>query len=92
MTFVRADAASFYRRSFASVDFAPPQSVRGFAVPMMLLGARISDIRERIETRFPFFKSQHWEQKMMFAPEAELSYPPVNILPSARYANPQLFA
>ncbi len=92
MSFVRADAASFYRRSFGSVDMEPPQAVRGFTVPMMLLGARIADIRERLETRLPFFKSQHWEQKMMFAPESELNYPPVNILPSARYANPQLFA
>jgi hypothetical protein len=91
MTFVRADAASFYRRSFGAVDMEPPQSVRGFAVPMMLLGARIDDIRSRLETRLPFFKSQLWEQKMMFAPSDELNYPPVNILPSARYANPQLF-
>ncbi len=91
LTFVRSDAASFYRRSFGSVDLEPPQSVRGFTVPMMLLGAKIADIRERIETRFPFFRSQQWEQKMMFAPESELNYPPVNILPSARYANAHLF-
>ncbi len=91
MTFVRSDAASFYRRSFGSVDMEPPQTVHGFTVPMMLLGARIDDIRARLETRLPFFKSQYWEQKMMFAPSEELNYPPVNILPSARYANPQLF-
>jgi hypothetical protein len=91
MTFVRSDAASFYRRSFGSVDMEPPQQVRGFTVPMMLLGARIDDIRARLETRMPFFKSQSWEQKMMFVPREQLNYPPVNILPSARYANPHLF-
>ncbi len=92
MTVVTADTASFYRRSFGSVDMEPPQAVRGFTVPLTLLGARIDDIRARLETRLPFFKSQHWEQKMMFAPRDQLNYPPVNIVPSARYANPHLFA
>lgn len=91
MTCTRSDTASFYKRSFGSQEFAPAKVFPKVVVPIALLGARIADIRERLETRFPFFKSQHWEQKMMFAPEAELSYPPVNILPSARYANPQLF-
>lgn len=91
MTVVQSKTASFYRRSFGSVELEPPQAVRGFTVPLTLLGARIDDIRARLETRLPFFKSQHWEQKMMFAPSEELNYPPVNILPSARYANPQLF-
>ena len=91
MTVVTASTASFYRRSFGSLDMEPPQSVPGFTVPLTLLGARIDHIRATLETRLPFFKSQLWEQKMMFAPSSELNYPPVNILPSARYANPQLF-
>lgn len=87
MTCTRSDTASFYKRSFGSKEFAPAKPFPKVVVPIALLGARIVDIRERLETRFPFFKSQHWEQKMMFAPESELYFPPVNILPSARYAN-----
>lgn len=84
MSFVRSDIASFYRRSFGSVDMEPPQHVQGFTVPMMLLGARIEDIRERIETRLPFFQSTGLERKMLFAPEKELHFPPLSIHASAR--------
>ena len=84
--FIRADAASFYKRSFGSVELEPPQIVHGFTVPMMLLAARDQDVRERLETRYPFFRSLPSEQRLMFAPEAELEYPPLTILPTARLA------
>jgi hypothetical protein len=88
---VRADNASFYRRSFGSTEFAAPRDIQSFKVPLMLLGARTQEVRERLASRFPFFLSQPYEQRMMFAPESELNYPPMNILPSAKYANPHLF-
>jgi hypothetical protein len=88
---VRADNASFYRRSFGSTEFAAPRSFEHVKVPLMLLGARTQEVRERLASRFPFFLSQPYEQRMMFAPESELNYPPMNILPSAKYANPHLF-
>lgn len=88
---VRADSGSFYRRSFGSEELAPARQLAHFKVPLMLLGARIPDIKHSLETRYPFFKSQHWEQRLMFAPESELGYSPLNILPSAKYANAHLF-
>ena len=84
MSFVRSDVASFYRRSFGAIDMEPPQYVRGYSVPVVLLGARIEDIRERIETRFPFFQSTNSERRMLFAPESELQYAPLSILSTAR--------
>ena len=87
MSCVRADVASFYRRTFGSTEFEPPQRLPGVAVPMTLLGARESDVREKMESRYPFFRSMASEQKLMFMPESELAYPPLTILPSARLAN-----
>ncbi len=87
MSCVRADSTSFYRRSFGSSELASSRDIAGFTVPLAVMGARIADIRERLETRFPFFKSQPYEQRMMFGKIDDLAYPPVNILPSAKYAN-----
>lgn len=84
---VRADVASFYRRTFGAVELEPPTEIPGYAVPLMLLAARESDVREKMESRYPFFRSMASEQKLMFMPESELVYPPLTILPSARLAN-----
>jgi hypothetical protein len=88
---VRADNANFYRRSFGSAVFAAPRDIKTFKVPLILLGAQMDEARDRLASRFPFFHSLPYEQRMMFAPREELNYPPVNILPSARYANAHLF-
>jgi hypothetical protein len=84
--FIRGDVASFYKRSFGSQELEPPQMVHGFTVPMMLMAARVEDIRQNLVTRYPFFRSLPSEQRMMFAREAELDYSPLTILPSARLA------
>lgn len=84
---VRADSTSFYKRSFGSSELASARDIEGFTVPLAVMGAKIADIRERLETRFPFFKSQPYEQRMMFGKIEDLTYPPLNILPSAKYAN-----
>ncbi len=84
---VRADSTSFYKRSFGSSELASARDIEGFTVPLAVMGAKIADIRERLETRFPFFKSQPYEQRMMFGKIEDLAYPPLNILPSAKYAN-----
>lgn len=87
MSCVRADVASFYRRTFGAIEMEPPTAIPGYAVPLMLLGARDGDVRQMMERRYPFFRSLQSEQKMMFAPESELAYPPLTVLPSARLAN-----
>lgn len=85
--FIRGDAASFYKRSFGSIELEPPQMVDRFTVPMMLMAARVEDIRNGIETRYPFFRSLPYEQRLMFAPDKELGYMPLNVLPTARFVN-----
>ena len=84
---VRADTASFYKRSFGSVEVEPAQPVAHFAVPLAMLVAPDDEIRHRLNTRYRFFKSLPSEQRMMFAPEADLLFPSLTILPSARLAN-----
>ena len=84
---VNKEVSSFYSRSFGSSEIAAARKLEGVTYPFTLYGARIADIRERLETRFPFFKSQPYEQRMMFGKIDDLAYPPLNILPSAKYAN-----
>jgi N-acyl-L-homoserine lactone synthetase len=87
MSVVREDSASFYRRCFGAVDLSNSRVVQGYGVPLVILAARIQNIREKIATRYPFFKSQPYERKLMFAPQEQLTYPSLNILPSAKYAH-----
>jgi hypothetical protein len=84
---VRADTASFYKRSFGSVEVEPAQTVAKFTVPLAMLVASDPEIRQRLNTRYRFFKSLPTEQRMMFAPEGDLLFPSLTILPSARLAN-----
>ena len=84
---VRADTASFYKRSFGSVEVEPAQAVANFTVPLSMLVANDLEIRQRLNNRYRFFRSLPSEQRMMFAPEGELLFPSLTIRPSARLAN-----
>lgn len=84
---VREDATSFYKRCFGGAAVSKPIDVPGVLVPVLMLACPAEDIREKIDTRYPFFKSQPHERKMMFAPREELNYPSLNILPTAKYAH-----
>jgi hypothetical protein len=87
MSVVRADSSSFYKRCFGAKDMSSPQIVPGYSVPLTILASKTADIREKIATRYPFFQSEPYERRMMFAPQEELTYPSLNILPSAKYAH-----
>lgn len=84
---VRADTASFYKRSFGSVEVEPAQEVAHFTVPLAMLVASDLEIQHRLNTRYRFFRSLQSEQRMMFAPEADLLFPSLTVRPSARLAN-----
>jgi hypothetical protein len=90
---VRADSASFYKRSFGSVEVEPAQMIDHFKVPLVMLVATDEEARHRLDTRYRFFKSMPSEQRMMFASEAELGFTPLNIIPTARFVggNAELF-
>lgn len=85
--FVREDVAAFYKRSFGAVEIGAAKPCHTFTVPILLLNSAIRDIREKIATRYPFFQSEPYERKMMFAPREEQAYPSLNILPTAKYTH-----
>jgi hypothetical protein len=87
LTCVSHKMVAFYSKSFGSFELSPARKLHGITQPSALYCAKISDIREKLATRYPFFKSQQHERKMMFAPRDELSYLPLNILPTAKYAH-----
>jgi hypothetical protein len=84
---VREDGATFYKRCFGGEIVTPPGPVKGYTIRAMLLACPSEEIREKIDTRYPFFKSQPHERKLMFAPQDQLNYPSLNILPTAKYAH-----
>lgn len=90
---VRADSASFYKRSFGSVEVEPERMFPHVKVPLLMLAATDEEVRHRLNTRYRFFNSMPSEQRMMFASEAELGFAPLNIIPTARFAggNSDLF-
>jgi hypothetical protein len=87
MSVVREDTKAFYKRCLGAVELSSSSFVDGYSVPLIIMTSRIADIREKVATRFPFFKSQPYERKMMFAPRDQLTYPSLNILPTAKYAH-----
>jgi hypothetical protein len=92
MSFVRKGLEKSYRRFFAAEEIEAPRYFPGVRDPHMLLGAKIETVRSHISRNLPFFLSTAVERRMMFAPEGELDYAPMNILPSAKYAADALFS
>jgi hypothetical protein len=83
---VREDASAFYKRCFGGELVCPPTVLKGYSVPLVMLACPVAAIYEKMQTNYPFFKSQPYERKLMFAPQNELRYPSLTILPSAKYA------
>ncbi|MGL4489283.1 MAG: N-acyl amino acid synthase FeeM domain-containing protein [Rhizobiaceae bacterium] len=84
---VREDGTSFYKRCFGGEAISDPIHVEGVTIPVMMLACPVEKIQEKTASRYPFFKSQPYERKLMFAPKEELAYPLLNILPTAKYAH-----
>jgi hypothetical protein len=87
MSVVREDAKSFYKRCLGAVELSDARMIEGYSVPIIIMTSKLTDMRDKVATRFPFFKSQPYERKLMFAPQDQLNYPSLNILPTAKYAH-----
>jgi len=77
---------AFYKRVFQTIELAGPRYIEQYQNILELHGADASELKRTLFTRFPFFDSQPYERKMMFAPREVLGLTPLTILPTARYA------
>lgn len=82
---VRDEHAAFYKRVFGSRQIADVGHYNGLQFPVRLYCADVSDIRDRVADRFPFFMSTPQEREAMFGGDSDARYLPL-IRPTARAA------
>ncbi|MBL4727469.1 MAG: hypothetical protein JKY83_12530 [Rhizobiaceae bacterium] len=63
---VRREHAAFYRRVFRSTFMCDPRPYPGLKKPICLLRADVSNIRDKLMTRYPIFESSFTERRMIF--------------------------
>ncbi|MEM6463100.1 MAG: hypothetical protein AAF724_14400 [Pseudomonadota bacterium] len=86
LSFVPPRHVAFYKRVFGSKLVAGPlRNCKGYGIDFSLLAAEIGDRFPAFYRRYPFFRSQPFERRMMFAPPEELGAVPLTIRPTARY-------
>lgn len=82
---VRPEHAAFYKRVFGSVRLAGERYYPGLKFPVCLYAAQVTEIRNRVADRFPFFMSTPEEREAMFGPGSDARYISM-IQPTARAA------
>ena len=82
---VRDEHAAFYKRVFRSREIAGYSQYPGMTFPVKLYAADVSDIRNSLMDRFPFFMSTPSERQKMFGPGSDAHYLGL-IQPTARQA------
>lgn len=83
---IKLQHSAFYRRVFYSKQIVEPVSNCGtYDFDVTLLAADVPVVLPKIYKRYPFFRSQPFERRMMFGPPQELGTLPLTVLPTARY-------
>ncbi len=83
---VKPAHAAFYKRVFDADFVASPKSNQGkFIIDLMLMATRVKEVLPKLYVRFPFFKSEAFERRMMFDRSADMS--PLTVRPTARLAH-----
>lgn len=84
---VKPAHAAFYRRVFDGDFVASPKSNQGkFIIDLMLMATRCKDVRSSLYARFPFFQSEAFERRMLFARGEDMPFSPLTVRPTARLA------
>jgi hypothetical protein len=86
MQHIRPAHSAFYKRVFYADTVVPPRMAGIYGFKLTLLASRSKDIRQQLMRRFPFFDSEPYERRMMFARETNAGVAPLTVLPTARLA------
>lgn len=90
LSVIKPNHRAFYKRVFQSIELTEPRYFERYKSNIELHAADAHELSRTLFDRYPFFRSQPHERRMMFAPRAELGLPPLTILPTARFAQPRV--
>jgi hypothetical protein len=62
----RAEHIAFYRRAFGAVMWCPPRDYPRLAAKVACMGVEFRNAQDRIEARYPFYKSTAAEREALF--------------------------
>lgn len=86
LSFIPPRHVPFYRRIFGSKQIAEPvRNCPGYGIDFTLMAADVPVELPKVYERYPFFRSQPFEQRMMFMQLADFATAPLTVLPTARY-------
>lgn len=68
---VRQEHQAFYRRVFGHRPICEPRHYPSLTKPICMMALDYAAGKERVLQRYPFFRSSHFERRMLFAPHAE---------------------
>ncbi len=86
LSVIKPNHRAFYKRIFNSLPLVEPRYFEKYTSNIELHASDAHVELQKIYDRFPFFNSQPFERRLMFAPRQELFMPPLTIRPTARYA------
>lgn len=73
---VRHEHQAFYRRVFGHRTVCEPRHYPSLAKPICMMALDYAPAKEGVLQRHPFFRSTHFERRMLFAPHAEAALRP----------------
>jgi hypothetical protein len=62
----RAEHQAFYRRVFLHEPLCPPRPYPTLTKPLGLMAVDFPALREKVFTRYPYFRSSYFERRMLF--------------------------
>ncbi|MGK9055590.1 N-acyl amino acid synthase FeeM domain-containing protein [Xaviernesmea oryzae] len=83
---IRPAHAAFYRRVFAADTVVARRMADVYGFDLTLLASRAREVRPGLMRRFPLFRSEAFERRLMFDRSSRFDIPPLTILPTARLA------
>jgi hypothetical protein len=85
LSVIKPNHRAFYKRVFHSIRIDRAAVFRKLQQQYRAACANARELQRTLFDRYPFFRSQPHERKMMFAPREVLGLTPLTILPTARY-------
>jgi hypothetical protein len=67
---VRHEHQAFYRRVFGHRTICEPRHYPSLTKPICMMALDYASGKDRVLQRYPFFRSTHFERRMLFAPHA----------------------
>lgn len=90
LSVIKPNHKAFYQRVFNSRPMVESRYIERFSSMVELYGSDAHQELQGIYRRFPFFNSEAFERRMMFAPASAVGAPVLTVRPTARYAQARI--